>query len=134
MENNIPLLYVGDFPISAFITLVFRCHNQPSLHQWLNLEVGERYIPHHVFDIHPHMNVGPIIHHLVTSKQDHREESSFQRKFKRRLKRRHQPKLMIFEHLVTSSKIMITIMHDLQQVLHKLHVLSLYLNFKEQKE
>ncbi len=125
---------MGDFPISTFIALVFHCHNQPNLHQWLNLGVGERYIPHHVFYIHPHMNVGPIMHHHITLKQDHKEESNSQRKFRKRFKRRHQPELMIFEHLVMSSKIMITIMHDLQQVLHKLHVLSLYLNFKEQKE
>jgi hypothetical protein len=37
---------------------------------------------------------------------------------------------MIFEHLAMSSRIMITIMHDLQQMLNNLHVLTLYLEFK----
>jgi hypothetical protein len=42
---------------------------------------------------------------------------------------------VIFEHATTrSTKKMITIMQDLQQVFNKFHVLILYSNFKKQKE
>jgi hypothetical protein len=32
MENDIPLPYVGDFPINAFIAPLFHYHNQQNLH------------------------------------------------------------------------------------------------------